>query len=127
MIELIQTLGPRQDVPPLIYLLIPPPLMEQAAYGMNQTVINSIYPRLLPQIAAAKPAVTGVIDFFVPMGGEFQWDTDPTWPLQCSLEGISPKWPGCGYYCDAQSCDQCHPNDVGYAHMANVLKSGLNL
>jgi hypothetical protein len=30
-------------------------------------------------------------------------------------------------FCDAQSCDNCHPNNMGYAYMAaNVYKSLIN-
>ena len=31
------------------------------------------------------------------------------------------------WWCDAQSCDQCHPNDNGYAHLASALYKGLAL
>ena len=31
--------------------MIPPALMEQGAYGMNQTVINTVFPRLVPLVA----------------------------------------------------------------------------
>ena len=114
-------------MPPKIYVLKPPPLMQLNSYGMNQTVINGVYPKLLPLIAAAnQPAVTGVIDVYTPMGGEDQWATDPAWPASCG-QNSSLAWPACGWFCDKQSCDQCHPNDMGYAHMANVLKSGLGL
>jgi len=126
MVELVKTLGTTPGVAPKIYTLIPPPLMQEFAYGMNQTVINSVYPKLVPLIAAANPAVTGVIDMFVPMGGEVQWTDDEDFPSVCAVDSTS-KWPACGWYCDAQSCDQCHPNDSGYKHMGNVLKSGLGL
>ena len=36
---------------PLLAVAVPPPLMREAAYGMNQTVINDILPRLIPRIA----------------------------------------------------------------------------
>ena len=37
--------------PPNIYIMIPPPLYIKDVYKMNQTVINDIYPILIPQIA----------------------------------------------------------------------------
>jgi acyl-CoA thioesterase-1 len=127
MIELVKTLGTTPGVAPKIYTLVPPPLMQLDAYGMNQTVINSVYPKLIPLIAQAnEAAVSGMVDMFTPMGGELQWATDPTWPKLCA-QSSTLAWPACGWYCDAQSCDQCHPNDSGYAHMANVLKAGLGL
>jgi lysophospholipase L1-like esterase len=70
MIEVVSTLGTESGKPPKIYLMVPPPLMEDNAYGMNRTVINSLYPVLVPRIAAANSAVTGIIDMFIPMGGE---------------------------------------------------------
>ena len=125
MIELVHTLG-RTALPPKIYVMIPPPLMANNSYGMNRTVINSVYPKLMPLIAAANH-VDGIIDLYTSMGGEMQWATDPSWPTKgCAQESVS-TWPACGWYCDKQSCDQCHPNDAGYAHMANVLKIGLGL
>ena len=127
MVELVKTLGTTPGVPPKIYVMVPPPLMAQYSIGANQTVINSVYPKLLPLIAAAnEPAVTGVVDMYTAMGGELQWATDPSWPKSCALDTPS-VWPACGWWCDKQSCDQCHPNDSGYAHMANVLKSALGL
>ena len=38
-------------------------------------------------------------------------------------------WPPCRWYCDAQSCapGQCHPNDVGCAHLAEVVYGGCRL
>ena len=33
----------------------------------------------------------------------------------------------CGYWCDVQSCDQCHPNDDGYVQLAKTVMAGLGL
>ena len=41
---------------PDVRLMIPPALMEQGAYGMNQTLINTVFPRLVPLVAAAHTA-----------------------------------------------------------------------
>ena len=50
----------------------------------------------------------------------------PDWrarfPASCTLNST---WPSCPLWCDKQSCDQCHPDDVGYAHMAHVVYTGL--
>ena len=29
---------------------------------------------------------------------------------------------GCALFCDAQSCDQCHPNDAGYRALAGAVR-----
>lgn len=124
MVELVRTLGTKAGVSPKIYTLIPPPLMALNVYGMNQTVINSVFPRLVPLIGKAN-AVDGIIDVYTGMGGKADWTVNPAWPLKCNVS--STFQPTCGYYCDAQSCDQCHPDDNGYANLATVLKAGLGL
>lgn len=44
-------------------MMIPPALMQQGAYGMNQTIINTIFPKLVPLIASANAdIVKGTID-----------------------------------------------------------------
>jgi len=124
LVSLVETLGTTPGTPPAIYAMIPPPLMAQYAYGMNNTVINTVYPQLVPLIASANKAVSGVVDLYTAMGGEYQWATDEAWPSSCQLDS---DWAACGWYCNHQHCDQCHPNDTGYAHMANVLKNALGL
>jgi acyl-CoA thioesterase-1 len=105
---------------PKIYAMIPPPLMQQGAYGMNETVINTVLPQLVPRIAAA--AGVGLIDVFSGMGGVSAWRTAFP-PHGCNLtSGYAP----CGWWCDQQSCDQCHPNDVGYHHLATTVLAGLH-
>ena len=39
----------------------------------------------------------------------------------------SGTFAACPWFCDKQSCNQCHPNDVGYTHLASVVKAGLGL
>ena len=51
MIKLVQTLGTTPGVPPTVYAMIPVPLMQHGAIGANQTVINSVYPALIPLIS----------------------------------------------------------------------------
>jgi lysophospholipase L1-like esterase len=125
MIETVSKLGPAQGVPPKIFVMIPPPLMQDDAYGMNQTVINGVLPKLIPMIHDNdKDLVVKTIDIFEGMGGESKWSSDPRWPTSC---GLNSSWKPCGWWCDNQSCDQCHPNDNGYNHLAVILKKGLGL
>merc|ERR1712100_487365 len=109
MVELVRTLGTVNGTAPKVYAMIPPPLMQQYSIGANQTVINSIYPDLVPLIAK-EAGLDGTIDVFAGMGGVVNWQD--TFPTKCE---INSTWAPCGYWCDEQSCDQCHPNDVGYA------------
>ena len=119
MIKLVRGLGPRPGVMPRIFAAIPPPLMAPRAYGMNQSVINLLLPNLVPMIAAREHIDT--IDVFTWMGG-----LPPSTLPHCTLETAKTYSP-CAWWCDAQSCDQCHPNDNGYAHMAKKFLNGLNL
>ncbi|KAJ9460189.1 Acetylxylan esterase [Diplonema papillatum] len=121
MISVVRTLG-TTEAGPDIFLAIPPPLMKDAAYGMNATVINEVFPVLIPAINAANNVTNAPIDVFSAFaGGEYK--TFP--PGGCTLNTSDVA--DCRYYCDTQSCDQCHPNNNGYAHMAAVMKQGLGL
>uniref|UniRef100_A0A7S2TZ90 Uncharacterized protein n=1 Tax=Lotharella oceanica TaxID=641309 RepID=A0A7S2TZ90_9EUKA len=33
----------------------------------------------------------------------------------------------CKYFCDAQNCDNVHPNDAGYAFIASTIRAGIGL
>jgi len=123
MIKLVKTLG-TTAAGPKIYTAIPPPLMQQYSIGANQTVINSVYPKLVPLINQANDIGTDVIDVFSGMGGVPDWQTK--FPTSCSL-ATAKTYPPCAWWCDAQSCDQCHPNNDGYTQMAHIMKAGLGL
>ena len=125
MISVIRTLG--KTSPPKIYITVPISLLQQGVYGMNQTVINSMYPKLIPMIAKENNVelITQVYDGF---GGEDDWKTDL--PVNgCTLNDSHSPWDlkFCKYWCDKQSCDQCHPNDQGYTHMASDFQKGIGL
>eukprot|EP01063_Lacrimia_lanifica_P028189 TRINITY_DN4077_c0_g2_i3.p1 TRINITY_DN4077_c0_g2~~TRINITY_DN4077_c0_g2_i3.p1 ORF type:complete len:314 (+),score=106.68 TRINITY_DN4077_c0_g2_i3:104-943(+) len=125
MISLVRTLGPNGDAPD-VWVMIPPPLMQPGVYGMNATVINNVYPRLVPFIAKENGIPRDhVIDIYTAMGGPAPW-TPSSFPAGgCSLN--TPAAADCPYFCDAQSCDQCHPNDNGYQHMAVAVQKALGL
>ena len=67
---------------------------------MNATVINHIFPHLIPRIANETGA-NGVIDVFDALGG-------------ATLN--APE-----LFCNYQSCDACHPNDAGYDRLAGAV------
>ena len=153
-IDLVRTLGPDANTPPKIYVAAPPPLMAHGSIGANQTVINTVYPSIVPLIAQHANVTTVPISAYAGMGGVPTWERD--FPKQCTLD--SP-WAACPWYCDAQSCDQCHvrrrrpararrprpppltphnhtlthptpqvqPNDSGYHHLAEVIRAGMDL
>lgn len=122
MIELVRSLG-TTDLPPHVYMLIPPPLMHRSAYGINQTIINTVFPRLIPAIQKAN-SVLGPIDVFTGLGGVADWAK--RFPSKC-MHNTGDAWPPCSWFCNFQSCDQCHPNDVGYQVLAEVVLHGLGL
>ncbi len=91
---------------------------------LRRTIINTIFPKLVPEIAKAHaPQVKSVINVYTGMGGVPAPEWEKKLPPKCVLN--SP-WPPCAWYCDKQSCapGQCHPNDVGCAHLAQVVYSG---
>lgn len=123
LLNTIKGLG-RNASGPEVHIMIPPALMQQGAYGMNQTIINTVFPRLIPIIGEAhKDQVKSVIDVYTGMGGVPAPGWKTALPPKCVLN--SP-WPPCRWYCDQQSCrpGQCHPNDVGCAHLAEVVYNG---
>ena len=87
---------------PAIYTAIPPPLYKDSVYGMNQTVINVVFPKLIPSINAQNKLPHAAIDVFDALGG-------------AAL--AHPEW----------SADGCHPNDVGYTHLAAAVMAGIGL
>jgi lysophospholipase L1-like esterase len=109
MIKLVKTLG-TTPAGPKIYVAIPPPLMQLDSIGANQTVINSVYPKLVPLIAKANGVTTTPIDIFTGMGGSPDWAAK--FPKSCTLDTAKTYKP-CAWWCDKQSCDQCHPNNNG--------------
>jgi len=123
MITLIKTLG-TTPAGPKIFTAIPPPLMAHGSIGANQTVINSVYPKLIPLINSAAKLSQPPIDIFSAMGGTPNWSS--TFPSSCSL-ATAKTYPPCAWWCDEQSCDQCHPNNDGYTHMAKAMFGGLAL
>ena len=85
-----------------------------------QTTINTLFPQLIPQMQRRTAGVLGVIDMFAAFGGVPDWPA--RFPASCTLNST---WAPCRWWCDAQSCDQCHPNNDGYAHFAAAVYAGL--
>merc|ERR1712087_388916 len=120
MIDIVKTLGTTTSGPK-IYAMIPPPLMAKYSIGANQTVINSVYSKLVPLIAKAN-GVNGPIDVYTGMGGVADWQAE--FPALCTLD-TARTWKPCAWWCDQQSCDQCHPNNNGYTQMPRWLQKVL--
>mgnify|MGYP000992413265 CR=1 FL=1 len=123
MIDVVRKLG-KGGKEPVIFAAVPPPLMEASVYGMNQTVINSVFPKLIREVIHGNEGVKGPIDVYSGLGGVLDWERK--FPTTCTTTNHD-AWAPCKWYCDAQSCDQCHPNDEGYHHMAKVFQMGIGL
>jgi hypothetical protein len=91
---------------------------------MNQTVINDVLPGLVRAINTHNKVPHDVIDVYKALGGVSSWRA--SFPAHgCNRTDSSVA--DCPYFCDAQSCDQCHPDDVGYHAMAQAMQAGLGL
>lgn len=97
-VDMINQLKNANNVDPEIYVLVPPPLYEPYPFEMNRTVINSIYPSLMRNVAE----VTGakVIDIF---SAFVAWDVDSS----------------------AKTCDGCHPTEDGAYLIADTIAAAL--
>lgn len=60
------------DESALLAIAVPPPLMREGIYEMNQTVINDLLPRLVPQVAA-EARLPQPIDVYTALGGTSDW------------------------------------------------------
>ena len=87
---------------PELFIMVPPPLYKDGTYSMNQTVINEVFPKIIPSLGQNLGLDEDhIIDIFSAMGG--------TEMNQFEL------------FCDGQNCDACHPNDSGYTFMASQI------
>merc|ERR1712176_722244 len=48
LLDVIKSVGPDEATPPEVHIMIPPDLMKNGDYNMNQTIINTIFPQLIP-------------------------------------------------------------------------------
>ena len=124
MVEIALSRGTTPGVAPMVYVMTPPPLMaDNPGWPTMQTTINTLFPKLIPEMAAQTPGVQQPpIDMYAAFGGVADWAEK--FPASCTLD-TAKTWKPCTWWCDAQSCDQCHPNNNGYTHFARVVFEGL--
>ena len=101
--------------------MVPAPPIRLA---LTNQLSTPSFPQLIPKIAKANDVE--LISVYEGMGGVADWSTNPKFPKDCKTSNWA-VWPPCKYWCDAQSCDQCHPDDAGYEHLAGVVLAGLGL
>lgn len=119
-IEVCAKLGKAGRVPS-IYVVVPPPLMLDMYAGIHASVVNSVLPAIIPRFASQSLHVTESIDVFTQMGGTNAWSS--LFPREGCTH--SSNIPSCLWFCDSQSCDQCHLNNYGYKHLAARIHSAL--
>ena len=124
MIDVIRTLGTSPGGPK-IYTVIPPPLMKQAAFPLpiqkNQTVINTVLPKLIAQINTAGNVHKAPIDAFDALGGS------GVIPKSGCCDFNSENVTACRNYGGWGYCDNCHLTEEGNMVLAATVKAGLGL
>jgi lysophospholipase L1-like esterase len=106
---------------PQLLIMVPPPLYRDGVYGMNQTVINSIFPgngTNSVRAIASNAGLSAPIDLF----DLFQKHC----PIVAGTPGHPPNasdvvcdWVGSG------GTDGCHPDDVGYGRVAKAVAAAV--
>merc|ERR1712203_861829 len=117
MVEVVRGLGRNGSIPK-VYAMVPPPLMQQFSIGANQSVINSVYPNLVP-IIAKDNGLDGVIDVFGGMGGVPEWQD--SFPEKCEKNSA---WAPCGWWCDDQPCNRCASGARSVTHRGLSVRRG---
>ena len=100
---------------PVIHLMTPPPLYKDGVYGMNQSVINTELPRLVPQVAKAA-RLSPPISLF------------ELWEGHCPVKGGTPGHPpnATDVRCEwIAGPDGCHPDNMGYGKIASAVHDAI--
>ena len=119
MIDLFTALSTR----PKIFLMVPPPLYQDGRYGMNQTVINSVFPgngQAGVRTLAKSNSLPEPIDLF----SLFQTHC----PVLGGTPGHAPN--RTDVVCDwiaSGGRDACHPSNEGYGKVAAAVKARIAL
>jgi|EP00966_Prymnesium_polylepis_P266320 lysophospholipase L1-like esterase len=121
MVQLVRSLG-RDGSQPLILIGVPPQMVDTPTdgrrasdYGLNAVAANRALPHVRSLFAGASDLrVVGLVDDSVGNSSVQRCGTSPRRDSHCAL------------YCDPQSCDSVHPNDVGNALIAEHVLNGLS-
>jgi alpha-L-fucosidase 2 len=94
---------------PVVFIALPPPLYVDGNFAMDGAVINRALPSLLRSIQQSND-LPPVIDTFSALGGS----------SMSHPELMTMVDPGDGY-----TADGCHPNDNGYAQVAQTVYNAI--
>ena len=108
---------------PKIWLMVPPPLYRDGTYGMNQTVINTLFPGQEGADAVRTLAKAARLPEPIDLFSLFQ--------AHCPVAGGTPGHPENSTLvpCDwiaRGGADACHPNDTGYGKIAEAVKAAIS-
>lgn len=103
---------------PTVHVMVPPPLYFDGCYGMNQTVLNSVFPRVVPDIAQ-RNGLAVPIDLYT------------LYQQHCPVVGGTPGHENnsTDVYCDwvgSGGVDGCHPDNTGYGKVAEAVMAALS-
>ena len=107
----------RSNGVPRVLVAVPPPLLREDAYGLDQTSVNRVVPQQIRAVAEANRRWLAhpPIDVFGALGGLNQSKA----PWECSM--LTPHVPRCALF----SCDRTHPSDTGYEKIARLVHSAI--
>ena len=107
----------RSNGVPRVLVAVPPPLLREEAYGLDQTSVNRLIPQQIRAVAEANRRWLAhpPIDVFGALGGLNQSEA----PWECSM--LTPHEPRCALF----SCDRTHPSDAGYEKIARLVHSAI--
>ena len=103
-----------------IFALVPPPIYGASAadqIGANQSVINSVLPKLIPKIA--KTNNVELISVYEGMGGAADWSTNPKFPKDCKTS----NWAGRAGCASASLDGRCAENKKRRSLLHDVQKT----
>lgn len=116
LIGLVRTLGS-----PEVYLTIPPAVTKQGVYTINQTIVNSVLPQLIPKIATTNEiSEDHVIDLFAGLGGY-----EASFLPEDGCKSAS-NMTLCKYFFDGVFCDNVHPVAAGKYQMASLVAESIS-
>ena len=107
----------RSNGVPRVLVAVPPPLLREEAYGIDQPSVNRLVPQQIRAVAEANRRLLAhpPIDVFGALGGTNQSEA----PWECSM--LTPQAPWCALF----SCDRTHPSDAGYETIARHVHSAI--
>ena len=111
---------------PQIFVMIPPPVLMDGAFDIQERVVNVNLPLMVRAIAAdAYLPESHVVDLFSLFGGFRETATDHMPTRGCPAPGST--YDGCRLFYDSTWGDGVHPADEGFQLIANATLAAMRL